>query len=95
VFIVSLTYIASLDEVDKHLAEHVKYLESQYKSGNFIASGRKVPRTGGIILSKLNSLEELEAVLEKDPFKKANLATYEIQEFIPSMTSKEFENLQE
>ena len=47
-FIVSLTYIASLEEVDKHLAEHVKYLENQYELENFIASGRKVPRTGGI-----------------------------------------------
>jgi len=94
-FIVSLTYITSLEIVDKHLAEHVKYLEEQYALGNFIASGRKVPRNGGIILSKLDSLEKLEAVLREDPFSIAGVAAYDIQEFIPTMTSKEFENLKE
>ncbi len=91
-FIVSLTYATSLETVDKHLAEHLKYLEEQYALGNFIAS---VPRTGGIILSKLDSLEKLEAVLEKDPFNIASIVAYDIQEFIPTMTSKEFENLKE
>ncbi|WP_024955991.1 YciI family protein [Sulfurospirillum arcachonense] len=94
-FIVSLTYICDLKEVDKILAEHVEYLKNQYEQGNFIASGRKIPRTGGIILSKLSSLEKLEKILNQDPFKINNLAKYEIQEFIPSMTSKEFSNLKE
>ncbi len=94
-FIVSLAYTASLDEVDKYLALHVSYLEEQYVLGNFIASGRKVPRTGGVILSQMDSLESLQAVLEKDPFKINNLATYDIIEFIPSMTASGFENLKE
>ena len=94
-FIVSLTYLVPLEEVDKFLALHVSYLEEQYALGNFIASGRKVPRTGGIILSQMESLQKLQTVLEKDPFKINNLATYEIQKFMPTMTSKEFENLKE
>ncbi len=94
-FIVSLSYICELEEIDKILPEHVEYLKNQYEKGSFIASGRKVPRTGGIILSKLDSLEKLEEVLDQDPFKINNLAKYEIQEFVPSMTSKEFSNLKE
>jgi uncharacterized protein YciI len=94
-FIISLTYIAPLEEVDRHLTDHVKYLEEQYALGNFIVSGRKVPRTGGIIFSKMDSLDKLQSVLEKDPFKITNLATYEIQEFTPTMISKGFENLKE
>jgi len=94
-FIVSLTYICELEEIDKILPEHIEYLKNQYKKGNFIASGRKIPRTGGIILSKLDNKEKLEKVLNEDPFKINNLAKYEIQEFIPSMTSNEFLNLKE
>ncbi len=94
-FIISLTYICDLKEIDKLLPKHVEYLEAQYKEGNFIASGRKIPRTGGIILSKLTNLENLKKILEKDPFKINNLTEYEIQEFIPSMTSRQFENLKE
>jgi len=94
-FIISLSYICDLKEVDKILPEHIDYLKIQYKKGNFIASGRKVPRTGGIILSKIKDIEELEQVLNQDPFKINNLAEYEIQEFIPSLTNDEFLNLKE
>jgi len=92
-FIISLTYICPLEEVDKVLDIHVTYLKEQYALGNFIASGRKVPRSGGIILSKIDSLEKLEKVLELDPFNINGLAQYDIQEFIPSMSSLEFENI--
>lgn len=94
-FIVSLTYTSDLKEIDKFLLEHIEYLKIQYKKGNFIASGRKIPRTGGIILSKLDNINDLEKVLNQDPFKINNLAKYEIQEFVPSMTSDEFINLKE
>jgi len=92
-FIVSLTYIVDLEKVDELLPLHVDYLKNQYEKGNFIASGRKIPRTGGIILSKLDSIKKLEEVLNQDPFKINNLAEYKIEEFIPSMTSDDFVNL--
>ncbi len=94
-FIVSLTYIVDLEKVDEILPLHIDYLKNQYEKGNFIASGRKIPRTGGIILSKLDSIEKLEEVLNQDPFKVNNLAKYEIQEFILSITSDNFVNLKE
>ena len=94
-FIINLTYCKLLDEVDKYLEAHVEYLKEQYAKKNFIASGRKIPRDGGVILSKLDSKEKLEEVLAKDPFNIAKLANYEIIEFVPSMTSVEFEDLKE
>jgi len=94
-FIISLTYIVDLQEVDKLLPKHIEYLQNQYEKGNFIASGRKIPRTGGIIFSKVENIQKLEEILEQDPFKINNLARYDIQEFIPSMTSDEFLNLKE
>jgi uncharacterized protein YciI len=92
-FIVELTYKVSLTKIDEFLNEHIDYLNTQYKLDNFIASGRKVPRNGGIILSKASSKEELLKILNDDPFKKFNLATYKIIEFIPSKTSKQLKYL--
>ena len=94
-FIISLTYIVDLRKVDELLPLHVDYLKNQYKKGNFIASGRKIPRTGGIILSKLENIKKLKKVLDQDPFKINNLAEYKIEEFIPSITSSDFVNLKE
>ncbi len=94
-FIVSLNYKCELEEVDKHLDAHVAYLKQEYAKGNFIASGRKIPRTGGIILSDVKSKMDLEAILEKDPFFQADIADYNITEFIPSMVAEGYEILKE
>jgi uncharacterized protein YciI len=93
-FIVSLKYKCGLEEVDKHLDAHVAYLNEEYANGNFIASGRKMPRTGGIILSCVHNKEELESIISKDPFSKAGIAEYDIIEFIPSMVAEGYEILQ-
>ncbi|MDE5420097.1 YciI family protein [Labilibaculum sp. DW002] len=88
-FIISLTYKVPLEKVEAELNNHVQYLKEQYALGNFKASGRKVPRTGGIILSQMKDKSQLEEVLAMDPFHKNDLADYSITEFIPSMTSDE------
>ncbi|WNH08002.1 YciI family protein [Thalassobellus suaedae] len=87
-YIINVTYKVSLDIIDKYINEHIEYLDEQYTLGNFIASGRKVPRTGGVILSNLSNENELLDIIEKDPFKVRDLAVYEFTEFIPSKTSE-------
>ena len=94
-FIINLTYKTELEQIDQYLNEHVDFLNEQYALGNFLASGRKVPRTGGIILSNVSSKSELEGIIEKDPFKKNELADYELTEFVPSKTCEELSFLRE
>ena len=92
-FIINLTYKTDLEKVDQFLDEHVGYLNEQYELGHFLASGGKIPRSGGIILSNVKSKSELEEILKKDPFKKNKLAEYELTEFIPSKTCEELKFL--
>lgn len=92
-FIISLTYKVPLEIIDQHLENHIEYLNKQYASGNFLASGKKVPRTGGIIFSKVSSRNVLLDIIKEDPFKKNDLADYELIEFIPTKTCKELEFL--
>ncbi len=80
-FIVSLSYKSSLDEVDKYLAGHNEFLRKHYDNGIFICSGPKIPRTGGIILCKSDSLNVVEAIIKEDPFNINGVADYEITEF--------------
>ena len=92
-FIVNLTYKVPLERVEEFLEEHIQYLNKQYELGNFIASGRKIPRDGGIILSNMNEKAELQKVLDQDPFKSNDLADYQVIEFIPTKTSQELDFL--
>jgi len=94
-FIVNLSYIKPLDLVDKHLPEHKEFLKEQYARGIFIASGRKVPRTGGIIIARAKSRKELLAILEADPFIKDGIADYDITQFTPSLIAEGLEALRD
>jgi uncharacterized protein YciI len=93
VFILSLTYKTELSEVDKHIEAHISYLEKYYASGKFIVSGRKVPRTGGVILVNAANRDELDIIIKEDPFHIAGVADYDVTEFIPTMAAKEFSAL--
>lgn len=85
-FIIELTYKVSIEQVDQHLEAHINYLNEQYTNEVFLASGRKIPRTGGIILSAMDNKAALLAILDQDPFKIHDLADYQVTEFIPSKT---------
>lgn len=90
-FVVSIEYKVELSEVDQFIPEHIKFLDKFYEKGNFLASGAKVPRSGGIILANAGSKEELSSILAEDPFYKEGLANYEISEFSPSKYVSGFE----
>lgn len=82
-----------MSQIDKYLDAHIEYLDRNYERGVFIASGRKVPRSGGIILAKARTRSELEEILNDDPFKIHNLADYELTEFVPTKAATEFSSL--
>jgi uncharacterized protein YciI len=81
VFVIELTYKTDLAEIDAHMTAHVAFLKKYYAAGNFIVSGRKIPRDGGIILAVGKSREQIQAILEEDPFHKEGLADFRIIEF--------------
>ena len=62
----------------------------QYAQRTFIASGRQVPRTGGVILARAASKEALAAIMAKDPFCARGVATFEIIEFRTSQHDPAF-----
>jgi uncharacterized protein YciI len=83
-FIINLTYIVPLEQLDAHMTEHVKFLHKYYKKNTFIASGRKVPRTGGVILALADSKAQIEEIIAEDPFYIHKLADFSITEFLTS-----------
>ena len=84
--IIELIYKKPLEEVDKYLEAHRVFLDKFYKSGVFVLSGPKTPRTGGVILAKLNK-QEGEALIKSDPFYQYQIADYRIVEFEPNRFS--------
>jgi len=92
-FIINLNYIVPLEKLDAHMGEHMKFIREYYKKNVFVASGRKVPRTGGIILALAKSKEEVEKIMKDDPFVKLTLAEFSILEFQTSQHHPDLKKL--
>lgn len=92
-FIINLNYIVPLETLDAHMTDHVKFLRKYYKQNVFVASGRKVPRTGGIILAMAKSKDEMERIIAEDPFYRLKLAEFTITEFLTSQYHPELKKL--
>ncbi|MBN9296882.1 MAG: GTP cyclohydrolase [Filimonas sp.] len=93
-FIIELTYKVSTAEIDAHMAPHVAFLEKYYQSGTFVASGRKEPRDGGIILAVGKTRKQIEDILQEDPFQQKGLADYRVIEFKATKKTKAFDALE-
>ncbi|MDX1902371.1 MAG: YciI family protein [Gammaproteobacteria bacterium] len=89
-FVILITYKKPLEIVDEYLADHTEFLQKGYEQNYFIVSGRKNPRTGGVIISQLKNRNKLEDILKHDPFYTHEIADYEIIEFIPGKNHPDF-----
>lgn len=90
-YLVLVTYIKPIEDVDKHLANHRAYLDKFYATGNLICSGPQNPRTGGLLLANFPSTDDVWNFIHKDPFYINGIATYEVIEFNPVKYAKGFE----
>lgn len=86
-FVIELTYKVDLAQIEQHLGDHRAFLDQHYAAGQFLASGAKVPRDGGVILATATSKATVKNIIEQDPFYIHQFADYTITEFVPSKTA--------
>jgi uncharacterized protein YciI len=90
-FVIELIYTADLAQIDAHMTAHMKFLKKYYASGNFLVSGRKIPRDGGIILAVGRTRSEIEAIAHEDPFVERGLASVRVIEFRASQRADDIQ----
>lgn len=90
-FVIELTYQAPLSAIDAQMKAHVNFLRKYYSAGNFLVSGRQIPRVGGIILAVGESRDQIEAIMAEDPFVRHGLARVRIIEFRASQRADDIQ----
>jgi uncharacterized protein YciI len=90
-FVLLLSYIKPIEEVDALMREHVGWLSKQYAAGRFVVSGRQIPRTGGVIVARGDDRKEMEDIAASDPFVTGGMATVEVVHFRASQTADGFD----
>ncbi|MFN7709544.1 MAG: YciI family protein [Holosporales bacterium] len=83
-FLVTLTYKASLEEIEHHRPAHRAFLDHLVSEGTLLLSGPQNPLNGGILIVRGTGRENLEVILSQDPFALHQLADYDFIEFTPT-----------
>lgn len=89
-FLVLTTYAKGMEEVDKFLPAHSAFLDKYYAQKKIIFSGRRNPRVGGAILFRVETEDEVKAILAEDPFRVNGVTECEYYEIIPTKYDDEF-----
>jgi uncharacterized protein YciI len=64
------------------IAAHRQFLQKGYDQGRFLLSGPYIPPTGGVLVARAESLDELNEFLADEPFCKAKVMRFsKITEF--------------
>jgi uncharacterized protein YciI len=58
------------------IAAHRQFLQQGYDKGRFLVSGPSIPPTGGVLIARAESIEELNAFLADEPFCKAKVMRF-------------------
>jgi uncharacterized protein YciI len=80
-FLILDNYKVAIQEVERVTQGHRDYLDEAYRAGKLLISGSRVPRTGGVIIACVKTREEVDEIVERDPFHKQGIADYEVIEF--------------
>lgn len=80
-FIIDYLYIG---DVKTYLSAHIDWLNEQYMKGLFIASGRKEPYVGGVIITRGDNINQIYELLTTDPFVINRVVVPNVIQFEPS-----------
>lgn len=92
-FVILVDYLKPIETVDAFLVPHRAYLDTLYARKVLLASGPQIPRTGGLLLARGVSKDELQTLLDGDPFSQEGIARYTIIEFDPVKHCPELKDL--
>lgn len=85
-FVVEIKYTAPLEVIDSIVARHRQFLSDGYKKGILLMSGPMNPKTGGMVIARAESQEDLKKFMDNDPYKLENAAEHLYKEFTPVLS---------
>ncbi len=82
-FLVEITYALPFEQMAPIVPEHRAFLQEGYETGMILMSGPMNPRTGGVVIARAESEEQLRDYFSRDPYFLKHAATYRFIEFDP------------
>ncbi|GLW03468.1 hypothetical protein Slala05_70980 [Streptomyces lavendulae subsp. lavendulae] len=94
-FMVAVTYAASVDLVDRFGPAHGDWPKQLISQRLLLAAGRQIPLTGGVYLASEMSTEDLSRLLATDPHVLNGVAAHSVVGFTPLLVAAGLEDLKD
>ena len=82
-FLIEIEYTAPIEIINMIVTEQRKFLQTGYDKGWLLMSGPKFPKTGGLVIARAPSMEDIQKFFFDDPYQQHKAATYRFVEFDP------------
>jgi uncharacterized protein YciI len=82
-FLIKITYLVPFEQMSEIVPEHRAFLQDGYERSWLLMSGPMSPKTGGIVIARAPSSEEIQAFFANDPYLLKGVASHRIVEFEP------------
>jgi uncharacterized protein YciI len=83
-YVLVVRHLVDYAQVRKYTPEHVAYLDRNHATGTFIAFGHPdAIGEGGVILARGLDRQELESVIQEDPYLCHGVSAYQIYTLYP------------
>lgn len=90
-FIIFLKFAENKAAAPEHMAGHNDWLADGFDKGLFVLAGTLEPKSGGCLISPINTAESITDFVMKDPFVKNKVVTPEILEVTPSKVAEQLQ----
>ena len=92
-FVIQLKFSTNKAKASQFMDGHNAWLREGFNKGLFLLAGTIQPKLGGAILAHNATLEQVEAIVNEDPFVIEGVVVSEIIEITPSKAVPQFEFL--
>jgi uncharacterized protein YciI len=77
-FLLVLKYKVPIEQIERVAPAHREFLDQGYRTEKLLVSGPRVPRTGGVIVARVKTREEVDALIHEEPLYTEGIADYEV-----------------
>ncbi|KUJ66102.1 hypothetical protein ACZ90_40325 [Streptomyces albus subsp. albus] len=92
-FVVTVTYTAPLNEVDRWRPAHGEWLNDLIARRSLLMAGRRPEWVGGVYVAPGMQAEEFDRLLATDPYLINGVAEHHVVEFTPLLAAAGLEEL--
>ena len=86
-FLLNISYKVQPSAVEPHAQTHGAWVKKHIDSGAFLFAGPKKSGLGGIIVTRTLERKQLQELVAQDSFVQADVADYEIVEFVSKIAA--------